>query len=216
MIVYAESNFILELAFLRGESGHCEALGQLAESGDIQLVLPAFCGGEPYESMIRRSRSRKTLHDQLAAEIKELSRSSPYSSIDETSRSLTAILSQSASEEKGRLDATLLRLIRISRLIPLTGDVLEFSITFQGQFGLSPQDAIVLASVISDLQAQDTKGESLFVTLNKTDFLNPDIADFLLGHSCKLLFKFEDAVGYTRSILRSTDGQPLSGPESSV
>lgn len=205
MIVYVESNFILELAFLRGESGHCEDLGQLAESGEIELMLPAFCGGEPYESMIRRSRSRKALHDQLAAEIKELSRSSPYSSIDETARSLTAILSQSASEEKSRLDATLLRLINISRLIPLTSDVLELSITYQAEYGLSPQDAIVLASVVSDLQAQDQEGEKLFVTQNKTDFLNPDIADLLADNSCKLLFRFEDAVGYTRSILRSAN-----------
>jgi len=208
MIVYAESNFIVELAFLRGECESCEDLAKLAEDNDIQLVLPAFCGGELYESMTRRSRDRKALHDQLAAEIKELSRSSPYSNIDETARALTAVLSQSASEEKGRLDDTLLRLIKISRLIPLTSDVLAHSIAYQDQFGLSPQDAIVFASVISDLETQNKDDQKLFVTQNKSDFLNPDAIELLLVNSCKLLFRFDDAVGYTQSVLRRADKQP--------
>ena len=205
MIVYAESNFIAELAFLRAECESCKEIAKLAEAGDIQLVLPAFCGGELYESMFRRSRDRKALHDQLAAEIKELSRSSPYSDIDETARALTTVLSESASEEKGRLDETLLKLINLSRLIPLTGEVLALSITYQDQFALSPQDAIVFASIVSDLQTQHEGHQKLFVTQNASDFLNPDITDLLAANSCKLLFRFDDAVGYTQFILRNAD-----------
>src|SRR5262245_59369800 len=120
MIVYAESNFTLELAFLRSQSDSCEALAKLAESGDIQLAIPAFCGSEPYESMVRRCKERQIIHDQLAKEISELSRSSPYRDITKTARPVTAILSQSAREEKSRLDDTLLRLTKIARMIPLT------------------------------------------------------------------------------------------------
>lgn len=207
MIVYAESNFILELAFLRRECESCEDLANMAQAGDIQLILPAFCGGELYESMVRRSRDRKALHNQLAAEIKELARSSPYSNIDETARALSAVLSQSASEEKARLDDTLLRLIGISSLIPLTSDVLALAIKYQGEFGLSPQDAIVFASLISDLEVQNREDQKLFVTRNTGDFLNPDIADLLASNSCKLLFKFTDAVGYIRSV---TDPKTVS------
>ena len=213
MIVYAESNFIVELAFLRSECESCEELVALAEAGDIQLILPAFCGGEVYESMVRRSRDRKSLYDQLEREIQELSRSKPYSNIDETAGALIAVLSRSASEEKGRLDDALLRLIGISRLIPLTSDVLGLSVTYQGQFGLSPQDAIVFASIVSNLLPQNREDQKLFVTQNKGDFLNPAIANLLAANSCKLLFRFEDAVGYIRSILRSADNQPLSSSE---
>lgn len=56
MIVYVESNFVLELAFLQEECAQAEEISKLAESGEIQLAIPAFSGGEPYERMIRRSR----------------------------------------------------------------------------------------------------------------------------------------------------------------
>ena len=42
MIVYVESNFVLELAFLQEEHEGCLELLSLSESGDICLVLPAF------------------------------------------------------------------------------------------------------------------------------------------------------------------------------
>lgn len=180
----------------------------MAESQHIELVLPAFSGSEPYERMVRRAKDRKALNEGLASEIKELARSSPYSNIDDTARSLTAILSQSASEEKIRLDHTLLRLTNISRMIPLTSEVLRLSIQYQDDFALSPQDAIVFASVISDLQTIKKEDQRLFVTRNKGDFLNPDISDLLSTYSCKLLFTFENAVGYVRSVIRPPSTDP--------
>lgn len=202
MIVYVESNFVLELAFLQEEREQAGEVARLAESSEIQLVIPAFSGGEPYERMVRRSRDRKALHDRLASEIRELSRSSPYTNIDDTARELTAILSESASDEKARLDAALLRLTNISTMIPLDNDVLRVSIAYQGQFALWAQDAIVFASVISHLQAVDPAQEKLFVTKNRNDFLNPDISDLLSSQRCKLLFRFTDALGYIQSVIR--------------
>ena len=38
MIVYLESNFVLELAFLQAEHDECSALLRLAETEGIQLV----------------------------------------------------------------------------------------------------------------------------------------------------------------------------------
>ena len=38
MIVYLESNFVLELAFLQAEHEHCSALLRLSESGEIRLT----------------------------------------------------------------------------------------------------------------------------------------------------------------------------------
>ncbi len=199
MIVYAESNFTLELAFLRPQSDSCEALARLAESGAIQLVIPAFCGGEPYESMVRRSKDRKSVRDQLTAEISELSRSAPYSNITQTAQTIIAILSRSVIEEKSRLDDTLLRLTKLARMIPLTSDVLAASLTYQTQFPLSPQDAIVLASITADLESVEPGLEKLFVTQNTSDFLNPDILELMSAYGCKLLFRFDNAVGYVKS-----------------
>lgn len=202
MIVYVESNFTLELAFLRPQSDSCEALAKLAKSGAIQLVVPAFCGSEPYESMVRRSKDRQIVHDRLATEISELSRSAPYSDITNTAEPIITILAQSADDEKSRLDNTLLRLMKLARVIPLTSDVLTLSLTYQIRFGLSPQDAIVLASIMADLESVEHGLEKLFVTQNKSDFFDPDILKLMSAHGCKVLFRFDNAVGYVESIIK--------------
>ena len=48
MIVYVESNFILELAYLQEEHEICEKILLLAEQERVSLLLPSFCVGEPY------------------------------------------------------------------------------------------------------------------------------------------------------------------------
>ena len=65
MIVYVESNFILELAFTQDDASSCEAVLDLAERGAISLVLPAYSIAECYEALLRRSRDRSTLQDQV-------------------------------------------------------------------------------------------------------------------------------------------------------
>ena len=104
MIVYVESNFVLELAFLQEEHHSASMILEHAVSRRIHLRMLAYCGGEPYERMVRRAKDRKTLQDRLAQEIRELSRSQPYVDIGDLSRALTVILAKSADEEKDRLD----------------------------------------------------------------------------------------------------------------
>ncbi|WP_217429931.1 hypothetical protein [Rugamonas rubra] len=77
MIVYVESNFVLELAFMQEENAECEGILQLAEAGVVQLAMPAFSVGEPYETLVRRHRERRALANKLTDELKQLRRSAP-------------------------------------------------------------------------------------------------------------------------------------------
>ena len=49
MIVYVETNFVLEIAFLQEQHAACLALVDLARAGKIGLVLPAFSIADPLE-----------------------------------------------------------------------------------------------------------------------------------------------------------------------
>src|SRR2546425_10747497 len=69
MIVYVESNFILEIAHLREEHENCDRILNLSVTGEIQLVLPAFSVGEVYEAQTRRAKRRAELHGKLNAEL---------------------------------------------------------------------------------------------------------------------------------------------------
>ena len=151
MIVYVESNFVLELAFLQEEHESCEELLSLSESGDILLVLPAFSIGEPYEAWVRRSKQRQELHERLSATIRELSRSRPYQESSQEFQELTNLLLNSVEEEKNRLDETLERILQTVKVIPIDLNTIREAIKFQESRDLEPQDSIVYASIIEHL-----------------------------------------------------------------
>ncbi len=50
MVVYAETNFILEMGYRQSESEFCERIVELAENGRIMLTIPSFSIGESYET----------------------------------------------------------------------------------------------------------------------------------------------------------------------
>ena len=151
MIVYVESNFVLELAYLQEEYESCSALLGLAESQDIHLVLPAFSIGEPYEAWVRRSKHRRELREQLVKAILELSRSRPYEGSFGAFQELTRVLLSSIEEEKDRLDETLERLLQTAEVIPIGLNTIRAATTLQKTRSLSPQDAIVYASILDHL-----------------------------------------------------------------
>ena len=65
MIVYAEANFLLELAYLQEEHESCEEILALAESGRIRLLLPAFAVVEARMSVLRQARRRVEFNNWL-------------------------------------------------------------------------------------------------------------------------------------------------------
>ena len=77
MIVYVESNFVLELALIQAERKACQEILAICQSGKAQLVIPAYCLAEPFETTTRRNRDRKELSRRLEAELKQLLRTEP-------------------------------------------------------------------------------------------------------------------------------------------
>ena len=99
MIVYVESNFVLELALLQAEHQSCAKILSLGERDQICLVLPAMCLTEPLDTLIRRAKDRKALASQLELEIKQLSRTALYSVQLNTLQEITDLLLQSREDE---------------------------------------------------------------------------------------------------------------------
>lgn len=204
MIAYVESNFILELAFRQEDYPACQALLQLADSGQIQVVVPAYCVGEPYERLIRRDRQRREVHRKLKVELKELARSAPYAHAASNLDGLTGLLVEAGDDELNSLNETLTRLLNTARLIPIDGVVLQGALTAQKTLGLSPQDSIVYASVRSSVIAA-TEAQC-FLNKNSKDFLIPQIEEEFSAHNCKLLARFSDGLSYIQNHLATLPG----------
>jgi hypothetical protein len=73
-------------------------------------------------------------------------------------------------------------------------DILKEALTAKQQFGLSPQDAFIYASVMSDIITH--AGEKFFLNRNSKDFGQPDIEDEFSNQSCKMLWSFDSARYY--------------------
>jgi len=76
MIVYVETNFILELAFEQDQHQEANEILKLAESGKIDLVFPGFSISESLSKVTRRSRERDEFHKSLVRELQKLRGSS--------------------------------------------------------------------------------------------------------------------------------------------
>lgn len=176
MIVYVESNFILELAYLQEEHENCGRILKLAEAGKVQLILPAFAIAEPFSAWVGRKRRRENLHRELTQELRELGRSEPYAGSREEFQDVTKALLVSGEEEKSRLDTAIAQILKESELIPIDADVIKSAIEIQTRNRLSPQDSIIYASVLAHAAKVSKEEPKCFITKNSRDFSNPDIS----------------------------------------
>ena len=195
MILYVESNFILELAYLQEEHANCERILKLAREGVVQLILPAFAIAEPYSAWVGRKKRRQAVHTELTRELRELGRSEPYAGAPEQFQDVTKALLVSGEEEKNRLDESIESVLQACSLIPLEADTIRTAIDIQLTTGLGPQDSIIYASVLSHLLNVAPGEHKYFVTKNSKDFDNPDITDELGRYHCELCTSFGEAYG---------------------
>jgi predicted nucleic acid-binding protein len=195
MTVFAETNFLLELAYLQEEHESCQEILALAEAGRINLAVPAFCVAEARTTHDRQVKQRTEFHTALSRQIREIARSKPYSDVPARSRELMAALVDSAESERRRLREALDRIIAAGRLVPMTADVLLRADRAEKEVDLTPQDAIVYASVVVEIDA-DPGTPKCFLNRNSRDFASPDIYAELRRGNCRLLPSFRDGVAY--------------------
>lgn len=204
MKIYVEANFVLELALAQEQHASCEDILHVCESTDAELAIPAYSLVEPYETLVRHHQQRKRIKTDLDNEIRQIARTTDYTQRLGGFQDLTTLLIDSAEEELKRLELTRTRLLKVAHIIPLETDILAMAAHYQRKHALSPQDAVVYASVLSDLD-RFTPDQSCFLNRNSKDFDEPDIVEELRTKKCKLLPRFDSGYDYVRRFGSSTD-----------
>jgi predicted nucleic acid-binding protein len=197
VIVYVESNFVIELALLQEQHAACDSILRICEAGDPRLVMPAFSMMEPLETVRRhqvaRRRAKKTLED----EIRQLARTAIYKERLRDVETVVALLVDSSEEDLQRLASVRSRLLACVELIPLESAILTHAEEHQEEYDLSAQDAVVYASVLAHLKRS---GEpSCFVSRDR-DFDDQEIKRELKSYNCRLLSNFETADQFLRGL----------------
>ena len=196
MIVYVETNFVLELAYLRNTSDNCQGLLDLAADGKISLVVPAFALIEARLAWRSKVARRNRLHSDVRKELGELSRSRPLTDIASQSQAFVAALIDTAEQDRGRLESAVDDLLRQATVLPTESAIVTQARAAEILWDLSPQDSVVCMTVLD--HAGRNKGPKLFVTQNKNDFRVPQIEEELTRHGCKLLVAFDSAEAFVR------------------
>jgi len=200
MNVYVESNFVLEQALEQEQCESCEQLIGLASAGSIQLVIPAFSLAEPHGALLRTKNARSRLRSELLPHLRELARSRAYREASTNFDELADILLRSGEREREGLQRTIERMINAAQVIPLDSRVLDMAGIIEAGFGLSAQDSIVLASIVSHL-AETKPVESCFLNRNTKDFEGPDVRETLEQYACKFFGRFDEGLHYIEARL---------------
>ena len=192
---------MLELALLQEQSASGEAILRLSEERRVHLVVPAYALVEPYGTLARRHKQREEMKKDFDVELGQLARTATYTDRLSGLRDLTALLIQSADEAERRFEEVRLRLLNTAEVIPLDAAVLAASAAPRREHGLSPQDALVYAAVLSHLQRM-RPAQSCFLNRDSKDFNDPHIVEQLGRYNCKLFPRFDSGYQFILNALR--------------
>lgn len=164
--------------------------------------MPAFSLAEPHVAILGKEKARTRLSNDLRSQLSELARSKPHREVPANFEALAAVLIASAQFEREGLRGTISELLRTADVIALDAEILRSAGDIQVQYGMSGQDAIVLASVLAHLDLHSPH-ESLFLNRNSKDFDDPDVRERLETRGCKFFAKFQDGLQYVVARLKS-------------
>lgn len=186
MIVYVESNFILEMTLKQKHMLETEAILHLAENRKIELVIPSFALSEPFATITRRHRDMERLskliegmHDQLPG-----------------------VLHSLADKEADHLWSIINRLVAVGTTIEVSTTCLSRAQQAQKDIGLSQQDSIIYAAIVLDLQNRPHTEPKCFVDSNYKDFKNPAIINELTSYYCFYESNFAKGLNFIRGFVK--------------
>jgi predicted nucleic acid-binding protein len=169
--VYIESNFPLELARRQEEVADAEDLLKLAEAQRIELVYPAIALTEPFSTLLRYANERSRVLQTLNHQLSDLARSQPHQPLVASMAPVVKLLTNLRKDETDLLEQVVDRILKVGRAVPLTASIFAAARAAEMQFDLSPQDAIIYASVVEDLDSGGVNPPvSCFLSKNSKDF----------------------------------------------
>jgi len=210
--VYAESNFVLEIALEQEQHRACEELLQLAANKAIELVLPAFALLEPNHTLVTRRIDGEELYRQLHAQTKQLERTASIAAnVSRLREAVDLVVPRAAQDAARRFLEARQMLLDVARMIPLGSSELRNAATLAVEFGLKLPDAVMLASVLADAAMKPSP--SMFLNRNTHDFNDPDVKRRLEQMSCDLVGGFDGGLARVRHALAKAETpRPPSGP----
>lgn len=206
MIVYVESNFILEIALEQEQASAARSIISLAEGGLIELAYPSFVLSEPFESIMRARRERNTTHKSLEKVLSDLQRSEPHKQIMLDLKPVINVLKIAHKRQIRLLYANFCQLARVGRCIHIDESVFGDASIYQDSLDFSPQDSIIYFAMLSDLKKQPKQEMKCFLSRDRKAFGNDNYRSIkaeLEKYNCRYISSFTQALDFIQNSLKT-------------
>ncbi|MDA0866451.1 MAG: PIN domain-containing protein, partial [Cyanobacteria bacterium] len=131
-----------------------------------------------------------------------LLRTTSYASRIKSIQDIASLMIQSNEEERHRFIQCRDRLLKVGEVVVLNANILSEAASHENTYDLTPQDALVYASVITHLR-QDLPEKACFLNRNSKDFDSPDIINELRRLNCRMIPRFDRGYSFIQSQLPS-------------
>ena len=205
MVVYVESNFVLEIALEQEQSSAARSILALAESGQIELAYPSFVLSEPFENISRARRERNDLQVSLLKSFNYLQRSETYKEIMLDFEPMVNVLKGAYRRQIDLLHTAFDQLISVGRCISIDISIFREASTYQRSLRLSPQDSIIYSAVVADLKEQSQDAIKCFLSRDRKAFGGDDdrgIKIELGKYNCRYIGNFTQGLDFIQSSLK--------------
>jgi predicted nucleic acid-binding protein len=204
MIVYIESNFVLEMALEQEQSSAARSILSLAESHQIELAYPSFVLSEPFESVVRARRERNILQRSLVRALNDLKRSEPHKRIMLDLESAINVLGDAHVRQIDLLYTTFGQLVSVGRCIDINEANFRDALVYRNSLDLSPQDSIIYSAMVADLKKQPEQKIKCFLSRDRKAFGNDDYRSIkveLEKHNCRYIGSFMQGLSFIQQKL---------------
>jgi predicted nucleic acid-binding protein len=170
MIVYVETNFVLEIAREQEQVESANQILILAEQGKIELAFPSFTLSEPFSTIIQQRKDRKELLRSLQDTLVQLRRSETHRNTTNALEPVLDLLNIAIERDLDLLHGTIERMLKTGR--SLETDISNFrqAVDYQKRLDLSPQDSIIYSAIISDNTRRPVDEDKRFLSRENEAF----------------------------------------------
>ena len=195
MIVYVETNLLVEIALDQEQAESARRIVDFAKAKRIQLVLPAISIAESYWAISAKAEKRQPLLTQLVDAHRDLSRSAPLHFFSDSLRELGDAFLKLHQEHLDGFRSLLSDVLRLAHLVELGGETVASAMAIDLRYGQGLLDSMVLASVHAHITEQGRVAPKLFTTRDR-DLFGVAKQVLVADYNCTCIPSYDDSAKF--------------------
>ena len=200
MIVYVESNFVLELALNQEQSKFARKILKQAKQRKVDLAIPAYGLAEPAWTLRNREQRRENLLREMSTDVRELGRSKARSDLTAALMSHIKILRTAGEEDHRKYDEVVRTLLGCARVLDLTVETLREALRVRKKLLVTRHDSYILGSILTDLRkSRRSAGEVRLFISRDTKLGKQEISDEFRKFDCRIIPDFKSSYDFIAS-----------------